>query len=325
MVEASGVRVPWDALPPDVHAGVADLLGSRVVAAQTQRGGFSPGSADRVVCEDGTRAFVKTALASANPEVLGIHRREAAISAWLPGSVAAPRLLGAIDEAEWVAIVFEDVDGAQPPVPWRGAHVEAVAAALAGVAATPIDSAGRMVLGDAVDELAPLTAAWGRLAADPAGLDRVLAGDLGPWLRERMPIWAGHETSHFDVVQGETLVHFDIRSDNTLIRPDGSAVLVDWLWAMRGAPWLDLVLLGFNIRLYDPAYDVEGLLRGHPALDGVPPERVTATLTAFGGHLLDGSRRPDPPGLPTLRAFQRDQALAILRWVRDREAGDSSR
>ena len=38
------MRVAWADLPVEVRAAVEKVLGSRVVEARTQRGGFSPGS-----------------------------------------------------------------------------------------------------------------------------------------------------------------------------------------------------------------------------------------------------------------------------------------
>ena len=58
MIAASGVRVLWADLPLRVQAAVEEILGSPVVQAVSQPGGFSPGCADRIVTADGRRAFV---------------------------------------------------------------------------------------------------------------------------------------------------------------------------------------------------------------------------------------------------------------------------
>lgn len=311
MVEAAGVRVAWDDVPIAARDAAADLLGSPVVEARSQRGGFSPGSADRVVCADGRRAFVKTATAVANPEVLSIHRREAAVNSILPPGVPAPRFLGAIDTGEWMLLAFDDVAGAQPRLPWPGRDIRSTVAAIDRVRRAPLGDRAADVLPDAAVELSPLTSAWSRILDDPTGLaDREI-----PLAAEE---WAADDG--LDGVGGDALVHYDIRADNTLIRADGEAVLVDWPWALRGAGWIDLVQLGFNIRLHDPTFDVERLVGEHPAFEGVPAAHVTRLLVVFSGHLLDKSREPDPPGLPTLRGFQRAQALAILAWVAERSS-----
>jgi hypothetical protein len=311
MVEAAGVRISWEDVPRGARDAAADLLGSPVVRARSQRGGFSPGSADRVVCADGRRAFVKTATAAANPEVLAIHRREAAVNGILPPGLPAPRFLGAVDTGEWMLLAFDDIDGAQPGLPWSEGHIRATIAALELVRRAPLDERADDVLTDAVRELAPLTGAWARILDDPAGIAE-------SEIPRRAEAWADDDL--LDGVHGDALVHYDIRADNTLIRPGGDALLVDWPWALRGAGWIDVAQLGFNVRLYDPGFDVERLVREHPAFEGVPPLDVTRLLVVFGGHLLDKSREPDPPGLPTLRAFQRAQALAILDWVAERSS-----
>src|SRR6478735_291080 len=96
-------RPQWSELPAGLRAEIERALGSEVVEAQSQPGGFSPGSADRVVLADGRRAFVKTGDAAVNAETVEIHRREAAIAAALPGSVPAPRLLGVVDRGDVIA------------------------------------------------------------------------------------------------------------------------------------------------------------------------------------------------------------------------------
>ncbi|WP_248147370.1 hypothetical protein [Microbacterium aoyamense] len=311
MVEAAGVRVAWRDIAPEIRDAAADLLGSPIIEARTQRGGFSPGSADRVVCADGRRAFVKTATAAANPEVLTIHRREAAVNGILPPGVPAPRMIGAVDTGEWMLLAFDDVAGAQPALPWTDVDVRATVAAIDSVRSAPLDERAGAVLPAADVELAGLTSAWARIVQDPAGMR---AEDLP----READAWAADDT--LVGLHGDALVHYDIRADNTLIRPGGDAVLVDWPWALRGAGWIDLVQLGFNIRLHDPGFDVERLVREHPAFAGVPPQHVTRLLIVFGGFLLHKSREPDPPGLPTLRAFQRAQARAILEWVAERSS-----
>ena len=73
---AVGVRAPWTAMPESVRAWVADELGSPVAQAHDQVGGMSPGCATRLVCEDGTRAFVKAVGAELNPVTPILFRRE---------------------------------------------------------------------------------------------------------------------------------------------------------------------------------------------------------------------------------------------------------
>ena len=48
------------------------------------------------------------------------------------------------------------------------------------------------------------------------------------------------------------------------------------------------------------------------------PDAVTTVVAALTGLFLYLGRQPDPPGLPTLRAFQRGQATVALDWLAER-------
>ena len=48
----------------------------------------------------------------------------------LPTPVPAPRLLWTFDDSQWVALVFEDIDGTTPVLPWRPDQLHRVLAAL---------------------------------------------------------------------------------------------------------------------------------------------------------------------------------------------------
>ncbi|WP_149814702.1 hypothetical protein [Serinicoccus marinus] len=74
-----GVRLGWADLPERVHDWAEQVLGARVVRAESQPTGFSPGSADRVETADGRRAFVKAVSSEQNPDSPGLHRREVAV------------------------------------------------------------------------------------------------------------------------------------------------------------------------------------------------------------------------------------------------------
>src|SRR3954466_4793576 len=70
---AEGVRLPYYDLPVQIRAWVEAALGSRVVSAVTQEGGFSPGVAARLVGADGTRAVVKAGPSPRETALAGTH------------------------------------------------------------------------------------------------------------------------------------------------------------------------------------------------------------------------------------------------------------
>ncbi|WP_315914785.1 hypothetical protein [Arthrobacter sp. lap29] len=90
-------RITWEQLPQTVRDGVESILTEPVVAAVSAPGGFSPGSADRVLLASGRRAFVKAASALENATTPVLHRREAAGALALPQDIPAPEFLGMYD------------------------------------------------------------------------------------------------------------------------------------------------------------------------------------------------------------------------------------
>ncbi|MFD2686055.1 phosphotransferase [Streptomyces phyllanthi] len=310
---AAGVRSPWEALPGTVHAAVADMLGAPVAHAVTQVGGFSPGVAARVVTDAGRRGFVKAVSADVNPVSPGMHREEARNAASLPVDVPAPRLLGSYDDGTWVALVFEDVEGRQPRIPWREDELTRV-----------LDAVGELsrTLTPAPVEVPPLVES---LAEDFAGWQRMIdEGDdgegLDPWTVSHMARLAEVAAPWAGFAAGDTLAHCDLRADNVLLTDDGQVVFVDWPHARQeAAPWFDLLLMLPCVRAQGGP-DPEELFTRHPLGRDADPDGVTATLAAFAGFMIRCSRQLPPPGIPTLRPFQRAQGEAALEWLRKRLA-----
>jgi hypothetical protein len=293
----------WTDLPSAVRDGVADVLQSPVVRARSQTGGFSPGSADRVVTATGERAFVKAISAAQNPDSPGLHRREARITEALPPGLPVPQLRGTVDVDGWIALVLTDVDGRTPALPWRTDELAAVLHALKILerGATPCP-------------LPELPIARDALAEDFAGFDRLADDGVAvPGLDGLRDLAARGEKA----LVGDMLVHTDLRADNVLIT-DGGAVLVDWPWACRGPGWLDTLMVLVEVERHG-GHDTDDLLRTTPATREADPEDLTAVLAGFAGFFLDMARRDPPPGVPRLREFQRVQGEALLTWVRRRQ------
>jgi aminoglycoside phosphotransferase (APT) family kinase protein len=310
--QARGQRIPWEALPASVRDAVETGLGTKVVGATTQPGGMSPGVAARLELADGNRAFVKAVGSEPNPYSPGMHRREAEVAAALPAEAPAPRLLFAHDDGNWVALVFEDVEGHQPAVPWRPDELERVLAALTDLAEalTPAPVAAPT----AADYLAELFGGWSQLAQQGG------AEGVDPWATARLDELARLEAGWAEASIGETLLHADVRSDNVLLTEE-RVVFVDWPHACLGAAWLDLA--GFL-----PSLAMQGgprpweVFEAHPLGRNAPRERVLPLIAAFAGFFVQRSTLPPPPGLATLREFQRAQSVEALAWLR-RSLGES--
>ena len=309
---ATGLRLAWGDAPAWLRAEVEDRLGGRVVEAVTQPGGFSPGVAARLRLADGRRAFVKAVGPEPNPDSPGVHRGEARIMAALPRSAPAPRMLWSLDQRGWVALAFEDVDGAQPTLPWRPGELRRVLEMVAAMAAalTPAPAGIPLI----ADRLQDSFTGWRDLAAARTA-DDDLAG-LDPWAARHLDRLAALEAGWPAATEGPTLLHSDLRADNLLLTPT-RVVAVDWPWACAGAAWVDLLLLLPSVTMQGGP-DPEPTFAAHPVAAGADPEAVTTALAAVAGFLIGGSRQPPPPGLPTLRGFQLGQGLVALDWLRQR-------
>lgn len=310
MTDGGIPRLQWRNLPETVRAAVAQLLGAQVLAARSRTGGFSPGSADLLDLDDGRVVFVKSAGVELNQVSVQLHRREARISAALPAGLPTPELLGVVDEGGWVALAFAAVDGAMPAFPWREPDVIEVGRALELVAEVDFDNSG-LRLPFAADALAEDFGSWARIA------DRLPPDlPLGHLRVDRLDRLA---QAGAEAIRGRHLVHCDIRADNVLLRPTG-AVIVDWPWACVGANWIDSVLLLINVAL-GGGPGVAAIASSLPLVAAAPEADVDAFLAGMAGFFLARSLDPPPPGLPTLRRFQRAQADAVLGLLAARLSG----
>jgi hypothetical protein len=308
VIRATGQRIGWTDLPVGVRGRVEDFLGSRVVEAVSQPGGFSPGTADRVVTADGQRAFVKAVSQGLNDRSVALHRAEARVAGALPAEAPAARLLACHDDGEWIALVFEDVDGRHPAIPWRQDEMSGVFAALAELAR--VTTPCRLPVPRAAELCGPDLAGWHRIVRErPTPLD--------PWVAAHLPFLRAAADRAVAGLTGETLVHGDLRADNLLCRADGGVVLVDWPHACRGPAWLDRLQLCINVLMYG-GLDVDRLVAELAREAAAAEDLLVDVLAGYAGYFLDAARQPPVPRLPTIRTFQQANFDALLPFVRRR-------
>jgi aminoglycoside phosphotransferase (APT) family kinase protein len=309
---ASNRRIPWEQLPPALRAKIERRLGSSVVAARTQAGGFSPGVAARLELADGGRAFVKAVSPVPNAVAPTIYRREGRIVAAIPLSAPVPRLLWMLDDdpGGWVVLGFEDVEGRQPAAPWEERELEEVLDAMAALAADLTPSPLRPPLvADAADAFGGADLSWASLVAVPSpGLD--------PWSTRHLSGLAALEAAAGEAARGETLLHFDLRADNLLLTNDGIRV-VDWPHAHVGQAFVDLVWFAPSVAMQGGPPPRDLVARYGPARDAVSTA-LDAVIAGVAAYFTAASLQPPSPGLPTLRAFQAAQAEVARSWLADR-------
>jgi hypothetical protein len=294
-------RLEWTHLPPVVRGDIEQRCGSPVVEAISQGGGFTPGFASVLICEDGSRHFVKAASATAQRVFAESYREEARKLRALPETVPAPRLLW-VDEGDWVVLGLEYVEARAPRRPWRADELDLCLDATEQVADRLTPAPEGLELDSIETEFADWPALW----------DSVRDRDERPHADEA----AALASTYAEVTGGETLVHTDLRDDNVLLTPDGRALFCDWNWPVVGAPWLDSLILLISPR--GDGVDVERILAERRLLRDVPADHVDRMLALLAGYLLSHADEPVPPTSPHLRAAQRLQGEAVWGWLCER-------
>ena len=295
-------RLEWAHLPPELRAVIEARCGSPVTRATSQRSGFTPGFASVLLCADGTRHFVKAASVKAQRPFAEAYREEARKVRALPADTPATRLLWTHDADHWVVLGFEHVEARAPHRPWTEPDLTACLDALAEAARTLTPAPGALALDRAEVDFAAWPGAW----------DHALATFALPRGAEAAALAARFA----EVVGGDTVVHGDVRDDNLLIAGDGRVLLCDWNWPVRGAAWLDSLILLVGPR--GDGLDVERVLATHPTFAGVDAEAVDIVLALLAGYFLTHSDAPVPSSSPYLREHQLWQGEACWEWLCER-------
>jgi aminoglycoside phosphotransferase (APT) family kinase protein len=318
---AVGRHAPYAAVPDRVRRWVEATLGSPVVSAADQIGGMSPGCATRLVCADGTRAFVKAVGVELNPDTPMLFRREQQALTLLGSHSLWADLLASYDEAGWVALLLEDVEGVHPDL-----SDDATMARL-------LDQTDELVtvMNARIDELpavSPPTERPPQFRPGPADMREAfifwrealaqapdIPSELLPrWVVDRLPQLLDL-VDHLVEAPNDHVVHFDIRDDNLIQRPSGELVFLDWGAFGVGPGWLD-PLLARAERVDSPWFDTS--LASSPQLAAAGEDLVTAWLVAFGASLAWRAHTDSATNLPALQAFRRVQSGRFLGAARRR-------
>jgi len=306
----SGVRSAWGDVPASIRAEVDRIAGANIVDARNVEGGFSPGPAARCELADGRVVFVKAAGTSLNAMSATMHRREAEVLATLPDQFPAPKLIGVADDGDWVAIVISWSDATMPTAPLTAAECDRILRLTERLA----DNGN----GVAVDSLIPaaevhsdVAGHWQLLVEEPLrGLDAWTSANLGELVRL--------ESGYAAAVEGDCVVHGDLRSDNVLLGATAADdVVVDWPGACRGAAWIDLVGLLPSLHL-DGGAEPHEVFATTEIGRSADAAAVDVFLAAVAGYFTRMSLLPPPPGLPTVRQFQAAQGVVARSWLQAR-------
>ncbi|MGE5596076.1 MAG: hypothetical protein ACM3S1_08585 [Hyphomicrobiales bacterium] len=265
------------------------LLGRDVRPLHATTGGYTHAFREIIELGGGERAFVKAATDDTTAEWLRTEHR-------MYADVAGPfmaRVL-AFDDGPRPVLVLEDLSRAHWPPPWEPGMAERVMAALRLVAETD-PPAWLPSLESQRDRLG----GWATVADDPAPF-LALGLCSAQWLDESLPSLLAAEAAA--VLDGDALVHLDVRSDNLCF--DGErTLLVDWNLPARGNA-------AFDVAFWLPSLEAEG---GPPPEAILPGEPELAAMVA--GFFAARAGLPVIPHAPRVREVQLQQLRTALPWA----------
>ncbi len=262
--------------PVELRRRVAGLVGSDVESGRRAPAGYTPAARWSLTLANGQRVFAKC----------GSDSEDSAVATWLRHErrayedIAAsfmPRLIGWDDDGHEPLLLLEDLGHGHWPPPWDSQQIAAVRSLTEQIAALrPPDWAE-----DIERRERQHLSGWRRVRDDPGPfLSLGLADER--WLDTCLP--ALIEAAESAQLEGDSLVHFDLRSDNLCLIKDGSrerAMLVDWNWCGRGSARFDLMSWLPSLHaeggpapweIVDDSGGVAALLSGYFAAQaGLPP------------------------------------------------------
>ncbi len=268
-----------------VHRLIAPL---RPVAWTRAERGYTPAERWVVQLSDGSSAFVKGAV---DEITAGWLRTEHRVYSTIEARYL-PQCLGWDDDGKNPVLLLEDLSAAYWPPPWRPGDVELVLDALAEVRATPppdwVPAQDRERL-----------VGWPVVAEDPRPfLSLGLCSEA--WLNEALPYLVAAEGDA--KIDGDALVHIDVRSDNLCFSGD-RVMLVDWNLAARANPLLD-------VAAWLPSLHSEG---GPLPEDILPDEPELAAM--ISGFFACRAGLPNIETAPRVRGVQVKQLRSALPWA----------
>jgi hypothetical protein len=305
-IAATAMRPSWAELPQSFRARVEQLLRSPVRSAVSQGSGYTPGFASRLTLEDGRHCFVKAA-DDRNPWLQEAYGNEAAKLALIPRTVPAPRLQttmsATIDGRSWLVLVFDDIDGAPPVRPWTLDQARRCLDTIAALSGDLTPPPGPTDWPSLQQELAPMAA------------DALAVARTEPWVRHADELTA-LVLRQEELLDGQTLAHFDARDDNLIIDRTGAVWLCDWNFPAVGPPWTDAVSLA--ISMSGDGLDADALLADAMPATLEDRDGIDCLLALLSGYFTVSATQPANPTSPYLRKHQDWYARATGAWLRAR-------
>ena len=312
----------WNDVPSEVKRALAAAIGSEVVQARVVFGGYSSSATFALTCVDGTRAFVKGARPQHNHFIRSALAAEARVYSEFPAvRPFAPKFFQAVEATGWHFLVMEDLTDADRAPPWSDTKLTAVLQQL--VAFHNARAAAPAWVVDIAEELGK--ANWASLATEAGAIPSFCQLFADPraareWLDVSLPRLLESDKSFPPWTDRPVVLHFDVRSDNILFRPDGGQVVfLDWNWLHTGSALIDVAFFAVGVagECGPLPREIVAEYEKHAGIK-FSDDEITACAVGVSGLFASRAHRPDMEDLPRLRWAQRLQLFPALEWAVER-------
>ena len=311
-------KPPWSAVPREIKDEVARVLRSPVSRAERAYGGYAPSATFRLRLANGKRAFFKASYPA--PKGSGVkwvvdvedrnyRRLSRLIAPW------APRFFGSFARFGWHVLLLEDL-GPRTMPPWTAAKAKRATRSYAEFHRSTLGRA--LPRGLSRTQHGDFAGFWGELAK--AGeLDRVASlarrrkDEAREWIDVALPVLRQLEDGLAKTKPPFALLHFDTRSDNTRLHRDLLRIF-DWPFASAGPAEFDATAYAQGVTA-DGGPEPERVLAWYEEVLPLRTDAIDASLAGISGFFADRSWKPELPGLPRVRSFQRRQLKICVRWA----------
>jgi hypothetical protein len=312
-------KLPWSTVPPAVRRAAEEVLGARVQRALRVWGGYTPTPTYRLRLADSRRAFFKATTPASTAFIQAAHAREEHVYRTAGALIApwAPAFYGAFAREGWQVLLLEDLGPKSAP-PWTAGLTRQVARAYGDFHQATL---GRPLPAwlPRTEQQAPVGERLWDWAPGAPGLPPVaaLAGRQAAaaarWLEAARPALVAASQRFFSLGPPFALLHRDTRSDN-LRWVHGHLRLVDWPKIGMGPAEEDAAAFAQSVAV-EGGPTPEQVMAWYAERGPVRADALDAAVAALAGYFADQVWRPDIPGAPRLRSFQRRQLCTTTAWA----------
>ncbi len=275
---------------PELFSRIEKLVGSKPVAWKAINKGYTQAERYVMQFENGTSTFVKLATEKDTVKWLrDEHKAYSVIKAdFMPKMIAW-------EYGEYPILVLEDLSKGHWPPPWTSGQIQKVFDTLKKLAEIKIEGDF-----DSLSNFKKELTGWQKISQDPKGF--LGLGLVSPeWLEKTLPTLIKAESEI--KLEGDSLVHTDIRSDNICFVGD-KTIFIDWNWTVKGNPMFDVVA-------WLPSLYAEG--GPTPWSFNINEPELIVALAGF--HAFSACQPANFKGAEAIRALQLKFLKVYIPWV----------